>query len=916
MLSAIHAQIIVPLSDEKWTISSPALNQTVPGYLPSHVHLDLLKAGVIGGYYRLNEFEQRWVGDSNWTYTSGPIDGLNEGAESTWLVFDGLDTYTTVLLCGKQVASTDNQFRQYYFDVSDILRNCTDTPVLSLNFGSAPAIVDKIAEGYDWIELPLSFNFELPNRWYMRKEQSDFGWDWGPGFAPAGPWKPAYLVQFNSPERIYVLNTDLDICRKGQINHMPPDQNQPWVVNASIDFLGSIPPGPSMSIEITEAETGLVLTSEALCNVTVSEGSITGVTVLDGVQPKLWWPHGLGSQPLYQLSITIYGGKQSQSIACITKRVGFRTIFLNQRSITEDQISQGIAPGGNWHFEVNGHEFYVKGSNLIPPDAFWPRVTEDKMARLFDAAIEANQNMLRIWSSGSYLPDFMYDLADERGLLLWSEFQFSDAVYPVHQEFLDNVAGEVAYNVRRVNHHPSLALWSGGNEIEGFILLLVNFTNPKEHPRYVGEYEALYINLIMPLVYENSRSISYIPSSATNGYLDIDLSASIPMVERYNNTTFGHYYGDTEYYSYDSRIAFNFSAYPVGRFAVEFGHHSMPSLQTWKQALDPSDLHFNSSVVMLRNHHYPPSDRNTSNFRNSSIGMGELTMAVERYYPVPNKRDPVANFSAWCHATQLFQADMDKSQIQFYRRGSGMPERQLGTLYWQLEDIWQAPTWAGIEYDGRWKVLHYVARDIYKPIIVSPFWNTTSGALDIYVISDLWEPVTGTVRLTWLNLRGNGIPQNAGSPTSIPFNVGSLNATRIYSTDISSLNLADPQDSILLISLESNGHLPNMKESSSLTHENHFTPVIPKDLKLVDPGLELSHDAVSGTFTVQATSGVSLYTWLDYPAGLVGYFTENAFVLAPGQKKEIEFVVQVESGSDDWRDDVTVQSLWNQTLQD
>lgn len=58
-----------------------------------------------------------------------------------------------------------------------------------------------------------------------------------------------------------------------------------------------------------------------------------------------------------------------------------------------------------------------------------------------------------------------------------------------------------------------------------------------------------------------------------------------------------------------------------------------------------------------------------------------MTVSVEGYYPVPHKSDPVANFSAWCHATQLFQADFYKSQTQFYRRGSGMSECQLGSLY-------------------------------------------------------------------------------------------------------------------------------------------------------------------------------------------------------------------------------------------
>ncbi len=70
--------------------------------------------------------------------------------------------------------------------------------------------------------------------------------------------------------------------------------------------------------------------------------------------------------------------------------------------------------------------------------------------------------MLRVWASGAYTPDFIYDMADQEGILMWSEFEFGDALYPVDQEFIENVIEEATYNVRRVNHHPSLALWAGG----------------------------------------------------------------------------------------------------------------------------------------------------------------------------------------------------------------------------------------------------------------------------------------------------------------------------------------------------------------------------------------------------------------------------------------------------------------------
>lgn len=851
----------------------------------------------------------------------------------SWLIFNGLDTFTTIELCDQVIGTTDNQFRQYTFDISKALGNCKGDPTLAINFGSAPQVANAIADNPNsqsmfrpiiplnqfltiLIEWPYGpqLVYEFPNRWYIRKEQSDFGWDWGPAFAPAGPWKDAYLVQFEREESVYVLNTDLDIFRKGQINHLAPDQNQPWVVNASIDFLGSLPAQPSMTIEVKDVESGKTLKSGPLENVSASGQTITGSVTIDADSPTLWWPSGLGKQNLYYVTVTVQDNKK-QALASVTKRTGFRTIFLNQLNITDEQIAQGIAPGANWHFEVNGQEFYAKGSNLIPPDAFWPRVTEAKMQRLFNAVVAGNQNMLRVWASGSYLPDFVYDLADEHGVLLWSEFQFSDALYPTGQAFLENVAAEVVYNVRRVNHHPSLALWAGGNEIESLELPLVKEADPDNYSYWVGEYEKLFISLILPLVYENSRSISYMPSSTNNGYLYVNLSAPVPMAERYDNVTSGHYYSDTDHYNYDSSVAFDYGSYPVGRFANEFGYHSMPSLQTWRQAVDVKDLHFNSSTVVLRNHHYPPGDTSTHNFKNSSMGMGEMTVAVERYYPIPHKDDSVANFSAWCHATQLFQADMYKSEIQFYRRGSGMPERQLGSLYWQLEDIWQAPTWAGIEYDGRWKVLHYVARDIYQPIIVSPFWNYTTGDLSVYVTSDLWETARGSVNLTWLDLSGKPIPGNAGTPQAKQFTVGGINTTEIYSANVADLSLGRRTNAVLVLSLNARGPLPNAENGSvsTFTHHNQVTTVFPNRLSLVDPKIQISHDGPADTFTVEAKNGVSLYTWLDYPSGVVGYFDDNAFTLVPGEKKTVHFTVQLDETNGKWAQGVTVQSLWDQT---
>lgn len=193
-----------------------------------------------------------------------------------------------------------------------------------------------------------------------------------------------------------------------------------------MDFFGDLSQGASLNYILTDAQ-NRTISSGPLSNVNVTNATVTGSTVVDSAAVELWWPNGLGPQNLYNITIELvdsgssgysdnpvtqisdgqiqapYNGtgaaaaaSPGQVLASVNKRVGFRTIVLNEGVITQKQLSQGIAPGNNWHFEINGHEFYAKGSNLIPPDAFWPRVTEERVRQLFDSVVQGNQNMLRV----------------------------------------------------------------------------------------------------------------------------------------------------------------------------------------------------------------------------------------------------------------------------------------------------------------------------------------------------------------------------------------------------------------------------------------------------------------------------------------------------------------------------------------
>lgn len=213
--------------------------------------------------------------------------------------------------------------------MTDLLTDCT-LPVLSINFGSAPNIADQIAAepGQETWPYGVEIVYEYPNRQFIRKEQSDFGWDWGPAFAPAGLWQPAYIIQLSSSDdssEVYVRNSDFDISRVGQLNNLPPDQSAPWLLNASLDVLGTLPPGAGLNYAFTKSSTNQTVGFGSLGNITSSRTTITGTTILDPSPYELWWPHGLGPQNLYNLTVSIVDSN-NEVLTSVNKRTGFRTI--------------------------------------------------------------------------------------------------------------------------------------------------------------------------------------------------------------------------------------------------------------------------------------------------------------------------------------------------------------------------------------------------------------------------------------------------------------------------------------------------------------------------------------------------------------------------------------------------------------
>ncbi|KAJ6551842.1 glycoside hydrolase family 2 protein [Mycena capillaripes] len=925
VVASASAQLVTELTSG-WTLRSQNGSISVPATIPSQHYVDLYKAGVISDpLFGTNNIEQSWVTLQNWTYTSRSLVdlGLPNLLTSTHLVFQGLDTFAQITLCNQVVGDTNNMYLQYIFDVTAILRSCKGTPQLAINFGSAVNITHALSASLDsdpddnFADSCSTDSSEFSCKPYARKQQSDFGWDWAPSLVPAGPWQPIYAVQMIVGE-VYVSNTLIDIYRKGQMNNLSPDQTQPWVFNCSIDFVGTLVAESSMILTLTDANNKRVL-QQSLSGITKSSGTITGSTTISASAVQLWWPNGMGAQTLYTATVTIQG-LLGLPITSVQKSVGFRTIVLNLGNITDTQHAQGIAPGATWHFEVNGHEFYAKGANFIPPDPFWPRVNQTKIEQLFELAQASHMNMFRVWASGTYLPDWIYDTADRAGILLWSEFQFSDAEYPNTTAYLKNYEAEATYNVRRVNHHPSLALWAGGNELEAIILFFFfSATNPGAIQK---QYEQIFMQLLIKIVYANSRSVSYIPSSTYHGFLDLDFNSVMPQTPRYLNTTGPDaLYADTDAYNYDAPTLFDITSYPVGRFADEFGFHSMPSMLTWAGAAPADQLFYPSETIINHNRHTPFGATGDQDAL-SLAGIAEMTAAVRMYLPVPDKKESLANFTAWCWSTQVVQADDIAHQIAFYRRGSGMKERQLGALYWMLNDLWAAPTWAAIESNNRQKVLYYAGKDIFSPVIVNAYYNTSAGTSDlqVWVTSDLFSAASGTVSYAWVNYAGAAITVGGLGTGSVPVNVGAVNATQVTPLHYADLSNAlassgvDATDALLQLSVSVKAG------STTYSHSAVFHPATLAQAALRDPGLMLvkpksGSEATTYAFTVSASKAVAAWVWLDVATTAVqGYWDANGFWLKKGETRTVVFTVWEDWSKGKWLDGVSVRSVWDNTL--
>jgi beta-mannosidase len=791
----------------EWTLRQSEKKELNKATVPGSVHTDLLAAGKIPDpYYRDNENNLQWVGEVGWVYTrvfNIPEDFLRH--EQVLLRCEGLDTLATIKINSREIARTDNMFRTYEFNVKDILKKGRNT--IEIRFDATiPYIKKRETERH----LPAwKGPHDVKGGNWLRKEQCNFGWDWGPCLVTCGIWRPVRLIACDTARL-----TDIHITQK----HL---ENGSVVlnINASIE-----------KTQNTTAAVAVVTMSHEKKTVAMSNASFKdgrAQLTLNVKNPELWWPNGMGKQPLYDVTVNLIS-KDGSPLDTASKRIGLRALKLQRK---KDRW------GESFQFVVNGVPFFAKGANWIPADTFTPRLINNDYAYLLKSAAEVNMNMLRVWGGGIYEADIFYDLCDELGICVWQDFMFAYATYPAFAPtFLENVRAEAEDNIRRLRHHPCLALWCGNNELEQGLV----GEEWNERQMSWQDYSRLFDELLPSVVNKLDPERDYWPCSPHS-----------PCGDRkdFNNPR----WGDAHLWNvWHGKQPFEWYRTSQHRFASEFGFQSFSEPKTVYGYTEPQDRNITSYVM---EHH-----------QRSDIGNTTIMTYLLDWFRLP------ASFDMALWLSQILQGIAMKYAVEHWRRN--MP-RTMGTLYWQLNDCWPVASWSSIDYHHRWKALHYMAKRFFSPMLVSGVENTEKGSVEIYTTSDL--PETGAGKLSWqvTDVKGKILLQGEKQVEILP-----RKSRRVHILNLTNyVKEYGIRDLMVWLGLSVNGR--NVSA-------NFVSLARPKHLELYEPDIKARVGGKKkGNATITLTAKApALWAWIELE-GLDARFSDNFFHILPGKPVRI-----------------------------
>ncbi|KAF7639983.1 Manba-prov protein [Meloidogyne graminicola] len=872
-----------------WNFYSPKLNISGSAVVPGDIYSDLeannfIKNPLFGQGDKL----YKWIGQQDWTYERNLL--LPEESNNVLLKINGLNGLASIWFNDYHIANIDNQFQSSLLNLTSLLAKGMN--FIRISFKSPVKEAEINSNVYKLINKhilppecpPPSYNGECHVN-FLRSMQASFAWDWGPSVPFVGIWKPIELIYFN---KIFIEEFSPLVEPFGTTH---------FFIKNSISFLCSFN-SQILKIELIVDELGLKknlkfrpsdygncpqIKLEEIVNILIPSNKI-----------KLWWPNGYGSQPLYNLTLKIYSNEELLDFS--QKRIAFRTIYLNQSFVNKSDHEKGRL----FQFEINNLSIFLKGTNWIPISVFPSRNNSLRRDFLFHSIIKANMNVLRVWGGGFYESDEFYDLADELGLLIWQDFMFACALYPTNKYFLNSVEKEVEEQVLRLRHHPSLLCWAGNNENE---LVIRNSWYPTKNyseELQSKDYLILYKQTIQPIVEKLDKSRPFLLSSPSNG-IKTEMEGGIS--KNPNNPL----YGDIHFYI-ETKNLWKDSTYLIPRCATEFGVQSMPFKGTMINWIKEKDWRYTSKTLLERQHH--PGGALTL-----------LTMTFQHFSNLPFNSLP-SFIDKFSFLSQVHQAIALQTQIEHYRRWRSTINSTNGqgytmcAMYWQLNDVWAAPTWSTIDFDLRWKIGHYFVKRSFAPLILSMLffdqflyefskfeYLDDNENLHLFVCSDLlYDLYNSTIHIKLFLLKNENIPIYQYSiklnkiPLQTSFEIFLPEQIKIKIKN----KLKEEEKEEYLLSSTFNSTYLNLFVPQSLLFPNKFNSIgkygnakISKFKRITNFKYLLKIKKEE-----EEKNNILPLIWIDFKDyylklnfNLIYYFNDNGFALIEEEEKEIYLII-------------------------
>lgn len=628
-----------------WTLESPyggGLVQVPGDFYSDLTALDVLPEPYIGdNAKRLPALELNPVYTRTFTYNR------EEEIHRAVLSFAGVDTLARIYLNNHLLGETNDMHTTWEYDVLGKLKEGENTirvefrdprPVYAENHARRPL---RGAED------------SLPGYQFVRKAHFMTGWDFAPEMINVGLFRPVELRLYEEAALEAVTlrqQTDPSMARlfvKAQVNTIEACEVE-------------------MAVTITDPDGRVVGT---LSEVTPVQAGVTQLEQMARIQqPRLWWPNGLGNQPLYTVTTILL--VDDREVDRDEKTVGFRSLEFSN---AWDEY------GREFTFTINGVKPFIKGANYVPEDCLMSRRNRERTERLLRDCAAAHYNMIRVWGGGIYPDEWFFDLCDELGLMVWLDFMFACCFLDDDPVLIEATKKEAVQNLWRFSHRTCLALMCGNNEIEEAMECWEPWCYEADQKTKLT-YLKIFESEIPAQMKAVDVDVAYIPSSPTSG--GSFQNPGCPDCMDVHDWKVWHH--NAPYESYRNYYY---------RFLSEFGFESFPSLKTLQcRTGEPEDMNLFSYEIEYR--------------QRCPRGNKLIMQNMGEHFRMPSQ------FRDLIYLSQLMQADAVRFAIDHLRRNRG---RCMGALYWQINDCWPGVSWSGIDYDGRWKALHYAAREFYAP---------------------------------------------------------------------------------------------------------------------------------------------------------------------------------------------------------